>query len=186
MAEHRGSKDKSLEALDFIINVLKEHEQNLDRSIDQLATVTEQIGGTEELSTKLEKAEEKLNNLIKEIANIGGNPPKASKEPLLIAEKRQELQSQTALFVSPSEVQAGHFLILNCKTWEDFQRLATQAQKLTFSYEEVEKVFQANALKGNQMLAYTGAVPNFSSILKIWLSRQFDMSEQNILEGSIG
>jgi len=186
MAENRGSKDKSLEALDFIINVLKEHEQNLDRSIDQLATVTEQIGGTEELNVKLEKAEEKLNNLLKEVANIVGNLPKAAKETSPTAGKERELRSQTTFFESPTEVHGGLSLILHCKTWEDFQTLATHAQKLTFSYEEGERVFQANALKGNQMFTYAGALPIFSLILKIWLSKQFDISEQNILEGSIG
>ena len=44
MAANPGSKDKSLEALDFIINVLKEHEQNLDKSISEFASVTEQMG----------------------------------------------------------------------------------------------------------------------------------------------
>ncbi len=186
MAENHRSKDKSLEALDFIINVLKEHEQNLDRSIDQLATVTEQIDGTEELNAKLEKAEEKLNNLLKEVANIVGNPPNAANKTIPSALKEQELRSQATLFESPTEVQGWPSLILHCKTWEDFQILATHAQKLTFSYDESAKVFQANAIKGNQMLTYTGALPNFSLILKIWLSRQFDVSEQNILEGSIG
>ena len=43
MSENPGSKDKSLETLDFIINVLKEHEMNLDKTIDELSTVVEQI-----------------------------------------------------------------------------------------------------------------------------------------------
>ena len=66
MAEAPNSKDKALEALDFIINVLKEHEQNLDKSINELATVTEQIGDTEALNSKVGKVEEKINNLQKE------------------------------------------------------------------------------------------------------------------------
>ena len=47
MSENPSSKDKSLETLDFIINVLKEHEKNLDSSIDELTTVTEQIAETQ-------------------------------------------------------------------------------------------------------------------------------------------
>jgi hypothetical protein len=57
------------------------------------------------------------------------------------------------------------------------------AQALTFSYNEDEKVFQADALKGNQIIKYTGALPNFSIILKTWLSRQLAITERNILEG---
>ena len=31
MADNPGSRDRSLDALDFIINVIKEHEQNLEQ-----------------------------------------------------------------------------------------------------------------------------------------------------------
>ena len=72
MGETPDSKDKSLEALDFIINVLKQHEQNLDKSIDQLATVVEQIGNTDALRGKMETVEEKINNLQKEVTNLIG------------------------------------------------------------------------------------------------------------------
>jgi hypothetical protein len=56
---------------------------------------------------------------------------------------------------------------------------------LTFSYEEDMTVFQANALKGNQLIIYVGAFPNFSIILKNWLSLQLDITELNILEGTV-
>ena len=74
-------------------------------------------------------------------------------------------------------------VILRCKQWEDFQTLAFQAQTLSFSYKEDEKVFQADALKGNQIITYSGALPKFSSILKASLSKQLDVPETNILEG---
>ena len=54
---------------------------------------------------------------------------------------------------------------------------------LSFTYKEAEKVFQAEALRGNQVIVYAGALPNFSKILKAWLSKELDVSEQNILEG---
>jgi hypothetical protein len=74
-------------------------------------------------------------------------------------------------------------VILRCKQWEDFQTLAYRAQTLSFSYKEDEKVFQADALKGNQIITYSGALPKFSSILKTSLSKQLDVPETNILEG---
>jgi len=70
MAENPDSKDKSLEAVDFIINVLKQHEQNLDKSIDHLATVAEQLGNTDALNGKMETVEEKINSLQKEVTNL--------------------------------------------------------------------------------------------------------------------
>ena len=58
MAKNPQSKDEALETLDFIVNVLKEHEKDLDKLINELATVTEQLGETGELSGKVEKVEE--------------------------------------------------------------------------------------------------------------------------------
>ena len=94
MAGNPGSKDKSLEALDFIINVLKEHEQNLDKSISDFASVTEHVGNTDALNVKIEKVEEKINTLQKEMTNLIGilsNPPKST---LSVMTKKQEPQTE--------------------------------------------------------------------------------------------
>ena len=183
MADTPGSKDKALEALDFIINVLKEHEQILDKSIHELATVTEQIGDTDALNGKLEKVDEKINLLQKEVTNLIGYLSNAPKEALPTALKKPEPQVQA---VSPSDVQSGSSVILHCKQWVDFQALAMHAQTVTFSLKEAEQVFQTDALKGTQIITYTGAPPNFSTVLKTWLSMQLDTPERNILEGFLG
>ena len=179
MAKNPQSKDDSLEALDFIVNVLKEHERDLDKLINELATVTEQLGDTGELSGKVEKVEEKISSLQKEVTNlityVSGSSPK---EALPAAAKEQK--GQTATFPM---VYGGASVILRCKQWEDFQTLAFRAQTLSFSYKEDEKVFQADALKGNQIITYSGALPKFSPILKVWLSKELDVPETNILEG---
>ena len=179
MTKNPQSKDDSLEALDFIVNVLKEHEKDLDKLINELATVTEQLGDTGEISDKVEKVEEKVSSLQKEVSSlisyVSGSAPK---EALPVAVKEQP--SQTAP-VPPFQSKSS--VILRCKQWEDFQTLAYQAQTISFSYKEDEKVFQADALKGNQIITYSGALPKFSSILKTSLSKQLDVSETNILEG---
>lgn len=179
MAKNPQSKDEALEAVDFIVNVLKEHERDLDKLINELATVTEQLGDTGELSGKVEKVEEKINNLQKEVTNLvsylsGVTPKDAS--PALAPTK--EMASPNVL-----AVQAGPSVILRCKQWEDFQTLAFQAQTISFNYKEDEKTFQADALKGNQIITYSGAPPKLTSIIKSWLSKQLDASEKNILEG---
>ena len=179
MTKNPQSKDDSLEALDFIVNVLKEHERDLDKLINELATVTEQLGDTGELSGKVEKVEEKISSLQKEVTNlityVSGSAPK---EALPAAVKEQTSQASPV-----PVVQGGPSVILRCKQWEDFQTLAFRAQTLSFSYKEDEKVFQADALKGNQIITYNGALPKFSSILKASLSKQLDVPETNILEG---
>ncbi len=172
------SKDDALEALDFIVNVLKEHEKDLDKLINELATVTEQIGDTGELSGKVEKVEAKLDTLQKEVTNLVGKLSGISKEALPAAVSKEQPNE-----VAADIVQIGPSVILHCKQWEDFQNLAVKAQTLSFSYNEEEKIFQADALKGNQFITYSGAIPKLSSILKIWLSKQFDVPERSILEG---
>jgi hypothetical protein len=179
LAKNPASKDEALEALDFIVNVLKEHERDLDKLISELATVTEQLGDTGELSGKVEKVEEKVNNLQKEITNLIGYMSGAPKValPTVVKEQVGEVASVAGV------VQGGASVILRCKQWEDFQILAFKAQTLSFSYKEDEKVFQADALKGNQIITYSGALPKFSALLKVWLSKQLDVPERSILEG---
>ncbi len=74
-------------------------------------------------------------------------------------------------------------VILRCKQWEDFQGLAAQAQTISFMVKEAERSFQADALKGNQIITYTGEIPKLAPLLKIWLSRQLDIPERKVLEG---
>jgi flagellar capping protein FliD len=172
------SKDDALEALDFIVNVLKEHEKDLDKLINELATVTEQIDDTGELSGKVEKVEVKLDILQKEVTNLVGKLSGISKEALPATVPKEQPNE-----VAADTVHIGPSVILTCKQWEDFQNLAVKAQTLSFTYNEEEKIFQANALKGNQFITYSGAIPKLSSILKMWLSKQFDVPERSILEG---
>lgn len=183
MAKTHGAKDKHLEALDFIINVLKEHEKMLDKSIHELARVTEQLDNIEALNCKLGKVEEKISIIQEEVTNIAGGRLNVANEALQAARKDEETQTQAMPVISPAFVQGGSALILNCKQWGDFAVSANHSQMLLFSYEEDERFFRADALKGKQMIRYTGALPNLSLIFKTWLSRQLDITELSILEG---
>jgi hypothetical protein len=175
------SKDDALEALDFIVNVLKEHEKDLDKLINELATVTEQIGDTGELSSKVQKVEEKIDALQKQVTNLLNSLSGAPKEswPAAVA----TLQPNETAPGSAEVVRSGPSVVLRCSQWQDFQTLATKAQTVSFSYKEQEKIFQADAIKGNQVITYSGDLPKMSSILKMWLSKQLDVSERSILEG---
>lgn len=179
MSKIPQSKDEALEALDFIVNVLKEHEKDLDKLINELGTVTEQIGDTGELSGKVEKVEEKINNLQKEVTNLIGYMSSAQRETMQTPAR--ELPSPPT---APSVVfSGGPSIVLKCQQWEDFLNLAAKSQTLSFSYKEDEKVFQVSAHKGNQLLTYSGALPKLSSILKVYLAKQLDVPQQGILEG---
>jgi hypothetical protein len=175
------SKDEALEALDFIVNVLKEHEKDLDKLISELATVTEQIGDTGELSGKVAKVEEKINTLQKEVTNLIGYVSSTPQETIPTVPKQVTAAKNPVL--TTTGFIAGPSVVFRCQQWEDFQNLAVQSQTLSFSYKEDEKVFSVNALKGSQVITYTGPLPKFSAILKVWLSKQLDISERNVLEG---
>jgi hypothetical protein len=176
MSKKPQSKDDALEALDFIVNVLKEHEKDLDRLINELGTVTEALGETGELSYKVEKVEERISGLQNEITSLVNYLSASPREtPVLTPQQQAEV-------VQPS-VMHGPPVILRCKQWDDFQTLAFQAQTLSFMYKEAEKTFQADALKGNQIITYSGELPKITALLKMWLAKQLEIPEKKILEG---
>jgi len=85
----------------------------------------------------------------------------------------------------PTRIQGKPSLVLHCIQWENFQTLAMNAQTLFFHYKEEEKVFQVNALSGNQLIKYAGVCPNFSRVFIKWLSFELHIAEENIWEGSL-
>jgi hypothetical protein len=171
----KQSKDEALEALDFIVNVLKEHEKDLDRLINELGTVTEALGETGELSSKVEKVEDRITGLQNEINGLVNYLAASPREtPVITPEQKAVVQAP---------VMHGPPVILRCKQWEDFQTLAFQAQTVSFMYKEAEKTFQADALKGNQIITYSGELPKLTGLLKIWLSKQLEIPDKKLLEG---
>jgi uncharacterized coiled-coil protein SlyX len=192
MSRKIPSKDEALEALDFIVNVLKEHEKDLDRLINELGTVTEKMGDTGELSGKVEKVEERLSTLQTEITNLISQLSASREQTVtMIPQQQAQVYSQPssqlpskprADEVSVKEIR-GPPVILRCKVWEDFQGIAVQAQTLSFMYREPEKIFQVDAVKDNQIITYSGPLPKEATLLKVWLSKQLEVPEKKILEG---
>jgi len=176
MSKKPQSKDEALEALDFIVNVLKEHEKDLDRLINELGKVTAELGETGELSSKVEKVEERISGLQNEIGSLIDYLSTSPREVPALTEAQKAEVVQASMMHGPP-------VILRCKQWEDFQTLAFQAQTLSFMVKEAEKTFQADALKGNQIVTYSGEIPKFAALLKMWLSKQLEIPEKKILEG---
>jgi hypothetical protein len=180
MSRKLPSKNEALEALDFIVNVLKEHEKDLDRLINELGNITEKLGDTGALSGKIEKVEETLATLQGEITNLITYLSASQETPTILAQPTQEQKTETPQI--PRETH-GPPVILRCKQWDDFQTLAHQAQTVSYLHREAEKTFQADALKDNQIITYTGELPKPTILLKTWLAKQLDIPEKKILEG---
>jgi len=181
MSKRIPSKDEALEALDFIVSVLKEHEKDLDRLISELGTITERLGDTGELSGKVEKVESRLSTLQSEITNLItylSNPHEAQVTPQ-VSQPVQETRTET---LQQRETH-GPPVILRCKQWQDFENLASQAQTLSFMYREPEKTFQVDAAKDNQIITYSGEIPKYPPLIKSWLSKQLNVPDKRILEG---
>ena len=156
--ERKPSKDEALEALDFIINVLKEHEKDLDRLISQLGIITESLGDTGEISGKVEKIEDRLASLQGEITNL-------------------------IKYIGSPSYAHGPPVIVKCRQWQDFKNLAAGAETVSYLFKETEKSFQADALKKGRVLSYKGEFPQDTLLLKLWLSKELDVAEENIFEG---
>lgn len=184
MSRKPPSKDEALEALDFIVNVLKDHEKDLDRLISELGTVAGQFGDTGDISGKVEKVEQKIGGLQNEITSLVNCLSASPREaPLVMKEQRSDAEAPQKSEITEPLVVSGPPVVLRCNQWEDFQNLAFQAQTLSFLYKEAEKTFQADALKGNQIVTYSGELPKLTALLRMWLSKQLDVSEKRILEG---
>lgn len=162
----KPSKDESLEALDFIINVLKEHEKDLDRLINELSKTSEKFGEKGALAGKIESVEERLSSLQTEISNLIG----------FISSSQRERA------VSPH----GAPLIVRCKQWDEFRVLASGAETVSFLFKETERAFQVDALKEGKVLTYSGEFPQDTKLFRIWLSRELGISEEKIFEGALG
>ena len=67
MADKPASKDTPSDAIDLIMDILKNHEQNLDKSIDQLATIIDDIDCQKALVERLERIVEKIEKMQNDI-----------------------------------------------------------------------------------------------------------------------
>jgi len=176
MSAKTPSKDEALEALDFIINVLREHEKDLDRLISELGKITEKLGEASELSGKIEDIEKRL-------ASLQDGFSKLTSYMARFGESQKGIVQMQEQEIQPSLTRRG-MLVLHCKHWEDFQTLARQAQMVFFLPKEMDKSFQLNAFKENQVITYRGELPISAAIIfKTWLSKQLDIPEAKIFEG---
>jgi hypothetical protein len=182
MSEKSPSKDEALEALDFIVNVLKEHEKDLDRLVNELGSVAGQLGETGELSDKVKMIEDKIGGLQKAVGNMLESVSAVPvAEQSKVIHVQEDVKSDAAKLTLPS----GLPIVLQCKQWEDFQGIARQAQTVSFIVKESEKAFEADALQNNHIISFSGDLPKLSVLLKMFLSKQLEISEKQILEGDM-
>ncbi len=160
----RPYKDEALEALDFIINVLKEHEKTLDRLIGELGEIAKRLSETGELAKRIERIDERMTSVQTELVGLIGSVSS---------------HGETA---TP---RSGLPVVVKCQRWEDFRSLACGAEAVSFLFKREEKVFKTDALKDGRVLTFDGEFPPDPRLLKLWLSKELNIPEEKIFEGML-
>ena len=75
--------------------------------------------------------------------------------------------------------------VLHYNHLEEFQALATQSQIIAYTYLDSQNVFEAYAVKNNQIFVYTGEIPRIEVLLKAWLSKLLLVPQEKIFQGTI-
>ncbi len=185
MSEKTPSKDEAFEALDFIVNVLKEHEKDLDRLVTELGTVAGQLGETGELNGKVKKIEDKISVLQTQVSNLVTSLSNSPQKQVNRAIATQVEEQETHAYPPVAVPQNGVPMVLQCRQLEDFFILAAQAERVVFARKEAEKTFEAQALKNGQLFCFSGEAPDFAAMLKTYLSQQLGVPGKQILEGNV-
>jgi len=160
----KPSKDKALEALDLIINVLIEHEKDLDKLIGKLGDITEGLGKSKNISNKIERIEENLASLHDDLTKL----------------VNFKNTSKSIQVYSPRQ----NSLTVKCGQWHEFRTLATNAETISVLFEDSDKSIQVWALKNSRIFYYHGEFPQEILLLKLWLSKELDVSEHTVIEGT--
>ena len=176
MSGNGRSDGVAWEILVFVINALKEHEEQLDQLIARLGTtLDDHTNNVDKLNCKFSEFEEKINRLQKEIFHLKGCVSTVAN-----AAQTAEIKADVVEKKIPSKLT----VVLRCSQWEDFQNSALQADTMTFDYDEKEKTFRVNALKGNQVVTFCGKAPSLEKLLKVWLHEQLEIADLENVVGS--
>ena len=169
MSERKMLEEKEIASFDFVINALLQHERSLSNLATTLEKILKQVGYIGDFSDQIQKVENDLTVVETQISNLCKSLPDYSNVPVIS-------------FANP--------IIAQCKEWEDFRTIATNAEIISFLFNKPDSTFEVNALKGVFSPVYTGNFPagldKNEKTLKSWLSTELGVDEVKIFEGSLG
>lgn len=70
MIDNSDDDAKSLESIDFVVDILREHERNIDKLITQIADITEKLKKIPVLTDKIDVIQKKLDKLENDITLV--------------------------------------------------------------------------------------------------------------------
>jgi hypothetical protein len=156
-----SEKSGAIEAVKFILNVLKQHNKEFDHLVTQLGDEADKIKKVGESLDKIQAVVDRSLTSVKE------SP-----------------RSDTAFF--PSSKRS---IIAKCRQWKEFKSLSNMSEMFFFQVDEKVNTVKVYALKGNLVLTcfYDLALgpQKHETGLKIWISRELNVTEDKIIKGFI-
>ena len=171
MSKRSIIENKNPGSLDFIENSLNENSKDLRELSNEIRAISQQLKDINELKAVILR----LSDLLSQSISQRGGVTELEKNSTMSDRKI----SSTNIEVTPTN----EYLVVKCANWADFEACAMGVQQVVFAIRESDKVFEADAVKGNQIIAYIGKVPEVSELLKVWLSTK--LGSASAFEGTI-
>ena len=181
MTEGASSRDGAMEALDLVINVLKEHEASLDSAIENLSDIQESMGQASAVVAKVDKLGASIDRLQQDFSEIAMKFSDVLKTST-VSKQQEPLTASAGIELCRSG--SKHSVMLECKSWEDFESQSLNSQFVSFNFKD-GRVLEAKAIKNDIIINYTGTLPSIKLVLKAWLSNKLNVPQKCIFEGSL-
>jgi len=165
MSKRSFIENKNPGSLDFIENSLSENSKDLKELTDEMREITQHLKDITELKTAVNRLTDSLNQSM---------PQKGAE-----ADRVDSKMSPNAQEIAP--IKANY--VVKCMNWAEFETYAKGAPQVVFTIRESDRIFEADAVKGNQIIAYIGKIPEFSELLKVWLTTK--LGSASTFEGTI-
>jgi hypothetical protein len=171
MSKRSTIENRNPGSLDFIENSLNENSKDLRELNNEMREINQNLKDVKELKGAVSRLSDLLSQSMLQRGGETGL-------------EKNSATSDCKMSSSNLEVPAiGEYFVVKCANWEDFEGYAKGVQQVVFAIREADRVFEADAVKGNQIIAYIGKVPEVSELLKVWLSNK--LGSASVFEGAI-
>lgn len=171
MSKRSSIENKNPGSLDFIENSLNENSKDLRELISEIREIGQHLEDVDELRIAISRLSDLLNQSLSQKGGVTELEKNSTISDRNTSSTNVELPPISTNFVVKSE------------NWADFEVYAKGAKQIVFAIRESDRMFEADAVKGNQMIAYIGKVPELNELLKVWLS--YKLGSECIFEGTI-
>lgn len=178
----KRSLSENPDTLDYVLSSLKENSEDLNTLLREVSKIADRVSDICELSS-FKRVEEKINTLQKDVKTLIESSRAAHHENQIHSPVAESSGHKGGSPEIPQK--STPIVVSDCKSWKDFQSFAATAQTVHFSFQDSDKIFEAEALKDNKIVAYGGEIPMLSLLLKLWLTGQLDTPEGKVFEESL-